>query len=262
MGQRSKQFGYRGSYLICLLILIVVTVRGVVQYWDSLDFIPSVLLLGTFALLYLSEKIFSDRLPWYRYLYFSLQAGLVLALCSLRPFLDIFNLLYFVLSIQVIQAFSRRVAVGWMVLYAILLTTTTVLGSGLVAGIVLSLSYLAGLFFLVSYDVLYIQAQSDQAESQVLLAELQRTHQELQEYAAQGEELAAARERNRLARRLHDSVSQEIFSLTLTAHSARLLLESDPRQVPELLARLQEMVAGTLGQLRSLIAQLRPPQTS
>jgi signal transduction histidine kinase len=93
-----------------------------------------------------------------------------------------------------------------------------------------------------------------------LLAELQQAHRELQENAAQAEELASARERNRLARELHDSVSQVIFGITLTSQSARLLLERDPARVPEQLDRLQEMTASTLGQLRSLIAQLRPAQ--
>jgi signal transduction histidine kinase len=93
-----------------------------------------------------------------------------------------------------------------------------------------------------------------------LLAELRQAHQKLQEHAAQAEELAAARERNRLARELHDSVSQMIFSITLTSQAARLLLARDPARVPEQLNRLQEMTGSALGQLRSLIAQLRPPQ--
>ncbi|HSF83298.1 MAG TPA: histidine kinase [Anaerolineales bacterium] len=260
--QTVEPRGYRGAYLISHLILIVVAVRGIAQYWEHPNFTPVVLLLGTFALLYLLERIIPDRLRWYPLLYFPVQAGLVWALSSLRPFLDVSNLLYFILSMQVMQVFSRRVAVGWLALYAIMLATSLVLGSSWVEGVVLSLSYFAGIFFVVSYDVLYRQAQSDQAESQVLLAELQQAHQELQEYAAQGEELAAARERNRLARQLHDSVSQVIFGINLTAQSARLFLERDPRQVSELLDRLQEMAASALSQLRSLIAQLRPPQTS
>jgi signal transduction histidine kinase len=74
------------------------------------------------------------------------------------------------------------------------------------------------------------------------------------------EELTAARERNRLARELHDSVSQTIFSVTLTAQAARLLLDRDPARVPELLDRLESMTASALAQLRSLIAKLHPPQ--
>ena len=113
----------------------------------------------------------------------------------------------------------------------------------------------------ISYDLLYARTQADQTESQTLLAELQQAHHELQEHAAQAEELAAARERNRLARDLHDSVSQIIFGITLTSQAARLLLEREPARVPELLDRLEEMTGSALGRLRSLIAQLRPSQT-
>jgi two-component system NarL family sensor kinase len=74
--------------------------------------------------------------------------------------------------------------------------------------------------------------------------------------------LAAARERNHLARELHDSVGQMIFSITLTSQSARLLLERDPTRVPGEIQRLQEMTSNALNQLRSLIAELRPSQTS
>ena len=69
-------------------------------------------------------------------------------------------------------------------------------------------------------------------------------------------------ERNRLARELHDTVSQLIFSISLTARSAQLLLKRDPARVPEQLNRLQEMTTDALSQLRSLITQLRPPQKS
>jgi signal transduction histidine kinase len=73
--------------------------------------------------------------------------------------------------------------------------------------------------------------------------------------------LAAARERNRLARELHDSVSQVIFSLTLTSQATRILLERDPARVPAQIERLKEMTSGALNQLRSLIAELRPNQS-
>jgi signal transduction histidine kinase len=61
-----------------------------------------------------------------------------------------------------------------------------------------------------------------------LLADLQQANQKLQAYALQVQELAAANERNRLARELHDSVTQTIFGLTLSAQAARILLERDP----------------------------------
>ena len=115
---------------------------------------------------------------------------------------------------------------------------------------------------LISYDYLYSRTQADQAESQRLLTDLRSAHAKLQEYAAQAEELAAVRERNRLARELHDSVSQAIFSITLTSQSAQLLLEREPGRVPEVLDRLMELTSSALSQLRSIIAELRPPANS
>jgi signal transduction histidine kinase len=185
---------------------------------------------------------------------------LLLVVTNLRPFLDITCQLYSALGVQALHAFSRRTAFAWMMVFAVLLTGTMIPGVGWMEGMGLTLVLLGGGTFLISYELLYAQTQADQTASEVLLAELQQAHQELQDHAAQADELAAARERNRLARELHDSVSQMIFGVTLTSQSARLLLERDPGRVPEQLDRLEDMTGSALGQLRSLIAQLRPPQ--
>jgi signal transduction histidine kinase len=80
----------------------------------------------------------------------------------------------------------------------------------------------------------------------------------LQSYAGQVEELAAVEERNRLARELHDSVSQTIFSITLNTRAAQILLERNPAGVKPQLEQLQKLTQNALVQMRSLIAQLRP----
>ena len=71
-------------------------------------------------------------------------------------------------------------------------------------------------------------------------------------------ELAILEERNRLARELHDSVTQTIFSMTLAAEGARILLARDPSRVSARLDRLHELAQGALNEMRSLIYQLRP----
>ncbi len=70
--------------------------------------------------------------------------------------------------------------------------------------------------------------------------------------------LAIIEERNRLARELHDSVTQTIFSMTLASESARILLERDPSRVSARLDRLHELAQSALTEIRSLIFQLRP----
>ncbi|MEI6044195.1 MAG: histidine kinase [Chloroflexota bacterium] len=74
----------------------------------------------------------------------------------------------------------------------------------------------------------------------------------------QAQQLAALEERNRLARDLHDSVTQTIFSLTLTAESTRAMMIKKPERVPAQLERLQSLARSALAEMRALIFQLRP----
>jgi signal transduction histidine kinase len=76
------------------------------------------------------------------------------------------------------------------------------------------------------------------------------------------QEAAVLEERNRLARELHDSVTQQLFSITLTAQAARAHLEKNPQRTAGQLERLQETAAAALTEMRALIAQLRPPALS
>ena len=117
-------------------------------------------------------------------------------------------------------------------------------------------------YFLASYDLVYTRAEQARRESQRLLSELQVANQKLRQSAAQVEALAAAQERNRLTRELHDSVGQMIFSITLNAQATRLLLEKDPARVPQQLDQLQDLTTRALGQMRALISQWRPSSNS
>jgi signal transduction histidine kinase len=251
---------YRGGYLIGFLLLGVAALRAVIFYQGQPPLVVAMLLMAGYGLLYATEPWLSARWRGWHLLYFPLQIALVLPVTNLHPFLDNSCSLYIPLWVQALHAFPRRVGIAWMILLALLISATLILGTGWLEGTGLSLVMVAGAVLLVSYDQLYARTRADQVESQALLAELQQAHQKLQDHAAQAEELAAARERNRLARELHDSVGQVIFSIRLTAEATGLLLERDPARVPEQLDRLEEMTGSVLGQLRSLIAQLRPPQ--
>jgi signal transduction histidine kinase len=71
-------------------------------------------------------------------------------------------------------------------------------------------------------------------------------------------ELSIVEERNRLARELHDSVSQKLFGLVLGAESAGTLIDRDPKAAADQVARLGELAQESLGELRGLIFELRP----
>lgn len=254
----ERPYAYQGGYLLGFILIGVVALRAVLFYQVRSNLVIVITLLTIYALLYTLEPWLSRRFRWFMHLYLPLETAIVVTLSNVHPFSDFHTLLYFPLCIQVFRTFSRQVAIGWIIFFIVLFVITVIPELGLGQGFALLLLNLASGTFLISYDFLYLRTQANQVESQRLLADLQVAHQKLQEQAAQAEELAAARERNRLARELHDSVNQVIFGITLTSQSARLLLERDPSRVPEEIERLQEMTSSALNQLRSLIAELRP----
>jgi signal transduction histidine kinase len=72
-------------------------------------------------------------------------------------------------------------------------------------------------------------------------------------------ELSVAAERNRLARDLHDSITQTVFSLSLAAESAAAVQGSDAAKLADQLDRVRLLSATALTELRSLVETLRPP---
>lgn len=74
----------------------------------------------------------------------------------------------------------------------------------------------------------------------------------------QHHELARMEERNRLARDLHDSVCQKLFSLTLMAKGVETLVGKKHEVVGESLHDMQQLTKEAFQEMRTLIWQLRP----
>ncbi len=72
------------------------------------------------------------------------------------------------------------------------------------------------------------------------------------------EESAAAAERNRLARDLHDAVSQTLFSVSLIAEVLPRIYARDPVQGAQRLDELRQLTRGALAEMRTLLLELRP----
>src|SRR4051794_2716254 len=71
-------------------------------------------------------------------------------------------------------------------------------------------------------------------------------------------ELSIVEERNRLARELHDSVTQQLFGVVLAAESAGELLERGDAAAAGELGRVQALARGAMDELRSVVFELRP----
>jgi PAS domain S-box-containing protein len=87
------------------------------------------------------------------------------------------------------------------------------------------------------------------------ISERSRLERELRRQAG---ELAAGEERAHLARELHDSVTQALFSMTLVTRSVELLLDRDAEAAKAQLAQLRDLQREALAEMRALIFELRP----
>ena len=70
---------------------------------------------------------------------------------------------------------------------------------------------------------------------------------------------AREEERRRIRRDLHDGLGPTLASLRLHLAAVEALIGTDPERAAELVGRLRREVAGTAGQVRSLVYGLRPP---
>jgi signal transduction histidine kinase len=71
-------------------------------------------------------------------------------------------------------------------------------------------------------------------------------------------EIAAVEERQRLARDLHDSVSQALFSASVISEFGMREAQTNPVRVLEMWTTLHDLIVGALAEMRMLLLELRP----
>jgi len=97
-------------------------------------------------------------------------------------------------------------------------------------------------------DIAFLRAVADQGSVAVQNARL----------LTEAQSKAGLEERQRLARELHDSVSQALYGIALGARTARALAEHSPEQLTEPLDYVLSLAEAGMTEMRSLIFELRP----
>jgi len=148
----------------------------------------------------------------------------------------------------------------WVVLLAIFLVVNASLYSWLDA---LSSSpvIIAGILFVGVFTNVAISERAARGEVERLAAELQAANQKLREYAAQVEELATTKERNRVAREIHDSLGHYLTVINVQLEAAQLLVPADPERAMTALRKAQSLAQEGLADVRRSVAALRAAPT-
>ncbi len=78
------------------------------------------------------------------------------------------------------------------------------------------------------------------------------------ELEKENKQLAVIEERNRIARELHDSVSQNLFGISLNLNTLPAIMENDIQRAITMTEQLQDMVQEVQTEMRLMIYELRP----
>ena len=114
--------------------------------------------------------------------------------------------------------------------------------------------------FIGMYVTMYVRQAEAREKAQALASELEAANLQLTEYAAQVEDLTIASERQRMARELHDTLSQGLAGVILQLEAADAhLANRHPEKARSIIVNAMEQARATLADARRAIDDLRQP---
>lgn len=248
-------------YFIYYLLFFAVLNRELPNYLGTKDQWVVITLFSLYPILMATERLISRYIPTYIYLYFIMQLGItfwLLVIPNDPADQDYFMNLVLPLCGQAIWNLDVKIGKYCVVAFSLFCFITMVIYYPPSDGISFGLTYVAGCILVSVLSAATLQSITARQKTLELLEELKAANQKLKEYALQVERLAVAEERNRLARELHDSVTQIIFSLTLSAQAARILIDRDLSRAKTELDNMQGLAQNALAEMRTLIQELHP----
>jgi signal transduction histidine kinase len=120
------------------------------------------------------------------------------------------------------------------------------------------------LAFLITYGYVMIIRELALAHTakEVANARLAEAHARLQEYSAQVEDLSTIRERNRIAREIHDTLGHSLTLLSVQLETATQLEARGDSRLPEKLLEARRVAKACLADVRHSVEALRPDEAS
>jgi signal transduction histidine kinase len=123
--------------------------------------------------------------------------------------------------------------------------------------IVSSIAYISAIVFVAAFSQVYVSEQRSRLEIQRLASALEGANQRLRKLAVSADELATTKERNRLAREIHDSLGHYLTVVNVQLEAARSVFDSDPQAALNALSKAQALTREGLQEVRRSVAALR-----
>lgn len=189
--------------------------------------------------------------------YFTTQCILLTAMIELSPIRGFFGII--VLPVIAQSIFDLRPRWATLVagyLFAVNVVPWWVRFGGESALQALS-SYSAGFAFTIIFTIITKRALDARAREEKLRREIEAAHEKLRAYAAQAEDLATTRERNRVAREIHDGVGHYLTVVKTQLDAATALMPAQPDRAQEAVAKAARLTGDALDDVRRSVGALR-----
>src|SRR6266404_4322257 len=182
--------------------------------------------------------------------YFVTQLLLAYTLIRLRGSAGELSLILLPLAGQSALVLTTQLMIPVCVLIYLTLVMPLLLRSRWVDAIAIAIVYGTGIVFVV----VFTRVAASEREARTELAE---ANQRLRDHASQVEELAKTKERNRLAREIHDSLGHYLTVVNVQIAAAQTLLAHDQPRALDHLCKAQLLTQEGLAEIRRSVAALR-----
>jgi signal transduction histidine kinase len=197
---------------------------------------------------------------WRRALWLLLELGLAFAVVRTHPSLTRLSLIYLLPASRALLMFGIGLGLS------ISLSVWLVYGTNVALAVLPSRAaefpnyfsfFLAPYVLAVVLTVALMRQSADRERLQDLYNELRAAHEELQMLSRQAEEAAVNRERNRLAREIHDSVAHYLTVVNLQLEAVEKLGAGQPEWAVREASRARRLTVECLQEVRRSVAALR-----
>jgi two-component system, NarL family, sensor histidine kinase YdfH len=255
----STLFNKEAAFQLPFFIFLTFTLGGIAA-WSIVDspalrepirLIPFCLLMLVHIALYWLAAFIAKNRAWMLG-YLLVQAGLVFAINLIGNNLaQIFGLYMGLVGISVGLLGLTRWGLGAVTFFLglSLLSYTMETSGGQVSW--WAVAVIPMTIFVIIYVALYNRQNEARTRAQGLLDELEAAHRRLADYAGRVEELTLANERQRMARELHDTLSQGLAGLILQLEAVEAHLEQGRVE------RSRAIVSQAMLQARATLADAR-----
>ncbi len=245
------KFDQYAAVYVTIAAFTIVTLISVPSLWTTGYWLPYV--IGVVIFTVIADRCARRRHPTRRFIVASIivETIIVLVLIVLSDYFFLTMMLSFLIVATAPGDLPRRQSYGLALSVLVAITLTVAVGANLDAAAQVFFGLGAGFVFIVTFTEL---AHSErQAREQ-----LQQANQQLAEYAAQVEQLATMRERNRLAREVHDTLGHYLTVINVQLDVVTKLIDTNPARAKEAALKSKQLASEGLNEVRRSVAALRP----